>query len=210
MTLINRIKEKLVLIPIYLALTWVILAVIFQMFMVGLHFAGQEETIRTIVNWFDWKFDGRFKNSPGNIWYEEPKVIHVGSVTNAVVVGPLTGNRKLEFGVKNVIEEVLQDKEYNLDSTASMKLTAEIIYLDVLKTESSFSVIHKNKESVVIRLRGQLLKDGKVKKKATVEESADEISLSTLAIDQGGKFNQQNLSSALKKASESLVNKLIN
>jgi hypothetical protein len=127
-----------------------------------------------------------------------------------VVVGPLTGNRKLEFGVKNVIEEVLQDKEYNLDSTASMKLTAEIIYLDVLKTESSFSVIHKNKESVVIRLRGQLLKDGKVKKKATVEESADEISLSTLAIDQGGKFNQQNLSSALKKASESLVNKLIN
>jgi hypothetical protein len=49
-----------------------------------------------------------------------------------------------------------------------------------------------------------------VKKKATVEESADEISLSTLAIDQGGKFNQQNLSSALKKASESLVNKLIN
>ncbi len=112
--------------------------------------------------------------------------------------------------MKNVIEEVLQDKEYNLDSTASMKLTAEIIYLDVLKTESSFSVIHKNKESVVIRLRGQLLKDGKVKKKATVEESADEISLSTLAIDQGGKFNQQNLSSALKKASESLVNKLIN
>jgi hypothetical protein len=93
MTLINRIKEKLVLIPIYLALTWVILAVIFQMFMVGLHFAGQEETIRTIVNWFDWKFDGRFKNSPGNIWYEEPKVIHVGSVTNAVVVGPLTVNR---------------------------------------------------------------------------------------------------------------------
>ena len=209
MTLITRIKEQLALAVVYLALTWVILAVIFQLFMVGLHFAGQEETIRNIVNWFEWKFDGRFKNSPGNIWYEEPKVIHVGSVTNAVVVGPLTGNRKLEFGVKNIMEEVLQDKMYDLDSTASLKITAEIIYLDVLKTESSFSVIHKNKESVVIRLRGLLYKDGKLKKKAVIEESADEISLSTLAIDQGGKFNQQNLSSALKKASETLVNKLI-
>lgn len=209
MTLIHRIKERLGLALMYLVLTWVILAVIFQMFMVGLHFAGQEETIRTIVNWFEWKFDGRFKNSPDNIWYEEPKVAYVGSVTNSVVVGPLAGNRKLEFGVKNIMEEVLQDKEYDLDSTASLKLTAEIIYLDVLKTESSFSVLHKNKESVVIRLRGQLFKDGKLKKKAIVEESADEVSMSTLAIDQGGKFNQQNLSSALKKASESLVNKLI-
>jgi hypothetical protein len=209
MTLINRIKEKLVLIPIYLALTWVILAVIFQMFMVGLHFAGQEETIRTIVNWFDWKFDGRFKNSPGNIWYEEPKVIHVGSVTNAVVVGPLTGNRKLEFGVKNVIEEVLQDKDYSIDPSASLQITADIVYLDVLKNSSQLSVFHKEKESVVIRLSGSIIKDGKVIKKAIAEESADETSMSTLLIDEGGKFNQQNLSSALKKASNSLVNKLL-
>ena len=42
-----------------------------------------------------------------------------------------------------------------------------------------------------------------------VEESADEISMSAVLIDEGGKFNQQNLSSALKKASNSLITKLL-
>jgi hypothetical protein len=49
----------------------------------------------------------------------------------------------------------------------------------------------------------------KLEKKIVVEESADEISMSALLVDEGGKFNQQNLSSALKKASVSLVNKLL-
>jgi len=54
-----------------------------------------------------------------------------------------------------------------------------------------------------------LYKDGKLEKKVVVEESADEVSMSALLVDEGGKFNQQNLSSALKKASVSLVNKLL-
>jgi hypothetical protein len=88
-------------------------------------------------------------------------------------------------------------------------LKVDIIYLDVLKTQSSLSIIHKNKESVVIRLQGFYYKDGKLEKKFLVEESADEISMSTLLVDEGGKFNNQNLSSALKKACNSLVTKII-
>ena len=121
----------------------------------------------------------------------------------------LAGNRNLEFGVKNIIEEVLQDKEYDIDPSASLQITADIVYLDVLKNTSQLSVFHKEKESVIIRLYGTVIKDGKVIKKALVEESAAETSMSTLLIDEGGKFNQQNLSSALKKASNSLVNKLL-
>jgi len=142
------------------------------------------------------------------LWLQTPSVA-IGNVTNKVKIGALAGNRKLEFGIKNVIEEILQDKNYNIDQASGTKLDVDIVYLDVLKTESSFSVIHSNKESVVIRLYGTLTKDGKVIKKALVEESADETSMSTLLIDEGGKFNQQNLSSALKKASNSLVNKLL-
>jgi hypothetical protein len=41
-----------------------------------------------------------------------------------------------------------------------------------------------------------------------VEESSSEISMSTLIVDEGGKFNQTSLSNALKKASDSLVKKL--
>jgi hypothetical protein len=141
-------------------------------------------------------------------WFQTPSVA-IGNVTNKVKIGAVAGNRKLEFGVKNVLEEIIQDKNISIDHASDRRLDVDIVYLDVLKTESSFSVIHSNKESVVIRLYGTITKDGKVIKKALVEESADETSMSTLLIDEGGKFNQQNLSTALKKACNSLVNKLL-
>jgi hypothetical protein len=205
----QKLYEIIVIILFSLAFIWVIFALMFQLFFVYLEFSGKTELQRNVINWIEWRIDGTFKNNPENIWYEEPKKINISSVSNKVVVGSLAGNRNLEFGLKNILEEVVQEKEYELDTAASLKITAEIIYLDVLKTQSSFSVLHNNKESVVIRLRGYLYKDGKLEKKITVEESADEVSMSALLVDEGGKFNQQNLSSALKKASVSLVNKLL-
>jgi hypothetical protein len=82
------------------------------------------------------------------------------------------------------------------------------VYLDVLKTKSNISVFHKNQESVVIRLKGILKVDGKKIKEVTVEEESSEISMSTLAIDNGGQFNQQSLSNAIKKACDKLVTKI--
>jgi hypothetical protein len=205
----QKLYEIIVIILFSLAFIWVIFALMFQLFFVYLEFSGKTELQRNVINWIEWRIDGTFKNNPENIWYEEPKKINISSVSNKVVVGSLAGNRNLEFGLKNILEEVVQEKDYELDTAANLKITAEIIYLDVLKTQSSFSVLHNNKESVVIRLRGYLYKDGKLEKKITVEESADEVSMSALLVDEGGKFNQQNLSSALKKASVSLVNKLL-
>jgi len=205
----NKVGDFIAKLFLGLVCLWVMFALSFQVYMVYLEFSGKTETTRAIVDWFNVTFDGRWANDPRSIWYEEPKKIDISSVTNKVVVGSLAGNRNLEFGIKNILEEVLQDKEYELDKSANLKLAVEIIYLDVLKTQSSFSVLHNNKESVVIRLRGQLFKDGKLQKKVVIEESADEVSMSAVLIDEGGKFNQQNLSSALKKASVSLVNKLL-
>lgn len=142
------------------------------------------------------------------LWFQTPSVA-IGNITNKVKIGPVAGNRKLEFGVKNVLEEILQDKNYNIDHSSENRIDIDIVYLDVLKTQSSLSVMHSNKESVVIRLYGTIIKDGKVIKKTLAEESADETSVSTLLIDEGGKFNQQNLSTALKKACNTLVNKLL-
>ncbi len=69
-------------------------------------------------------------------------------------------------------------------------------------------MFHKNAETVVIRLRGTMIVNGKKGKPVVVEESSSEISMSTLLIDEGGKFNQTSLSNALKKSCESLINKL--
>ena len=187
---------------------WLVFALSLMSYALYLEFSDQQETLRNMTNWIEWRIDGTFKNSPENIWYEGPKDITIGAITNKVQMGNLAGNRKLEFGVKNILEEVIQERGISLDPASKNMLKVDIVYLDVLKTQASFSIVHNNKESVVIRLQGFLYKGDKLVKKILVEESADEISMSTLLIDEGGKFNNQNLSTAIKKACSSLVKKL--
>jgi len=209
MTVLYKIREYIFYGFLTFVGAWLIFAIGLMFYSVYLEFSGNQEKLQQMSNEFNWKFDGTFKNSPGNISYEGPKDITIGAITNKVQIGNLAGNRKLEFGVKNILEEVFQEREISLDPTSKNMLKVDILYLDVLKTQSSLSIMHKNKESVVIRLQGFYYKDGKLEKKFLVEESADEISMSTLLVDEGGKFNNQNLSSALKKACSSLVTKII-
>jgi len=186
----------------------VVLGFCFQVFMTILQFSGQIELTNSVVTWLTRTLDGGWKNSPGNIWYNAEDHIWVESVTNNVKIGKLAGNRQLEFGVKNVLEEYLQEKGLDLTPSALNKLQVQIVYLDVLTTKQNISVFHKNEEEVVIRLKGTLYTDGKKAKEVMVEESSSEISMSTLIVDEGGKFNQTSLSNALKKASEKLITKL--
>ena len=203
-----NLREKAALAFVYFALAFVICALIFQLTMVGIHIFGTRELEQNIVNQIDWKIDGTFKNSPGNIWYKAEDHIFVENVTNEVKIGKLAGNRNLAFGVKNILEEFLQEKGYDLSPNAPYKLNVQIVYLDVLTTKKNISVFHKNEEEVVIRLKGTLTKDGKKEKELVVEESSSEISMSTLIVDEGGQFNQTSLSNALKKASDKLITKL--
>lgn len=208
LTLANSYADRLISGILVLGLIWVIFALIFQLSFVYLQFSGKTEVINKMTSWFYTTFDGNFKNHPNNINYVVEDHIWVESVTNNVKIGKLAGNRNLEFGIKNILEEYLQDKGYDLSPTAKQKLQIQIVFLDVLTTKKNISVFHKNEEEVVIRLRGILYKDGKKVKDLIVEESSSEISMSTLIIDEGGKFNQTSLSNALKRGCESLVTKL--
>ena len=135
--------------------------------------------------------------------------IKVAPVNNRIVMGQLAGSRNLAFGVKNIMEEFLQEGGYDISDDAHREVKIELLYLDVLKTQTNLSVFHRNSDAVVIRMRGQLIEDGKVKKTVIVEESAEEVSMAALVIDEGGKFNQTNLSAAIKKSCNSLINKLL-
>jgi hypothetical protein len=201
-------KEKAAWAFLCLFGVWVIGALLFQLTFIFLEFGGYSEVATRLGNELSWKFDGTFKNDPNNIWYNAADHIYVEKVTNKVIIGKLAGNRNLEFGVKNILEEYLQDKGYDLSSDAEQKLKVEIVYLDVLTTKSNLSVFHKGEQEVVIRLKGILYKDGIKEKEVIVEESSSEISMSTLIIDEGGKFNQTSLSNALKKGCDKLITKL--
>lgn len=203
------IAEKFIWAFLCLFGAWLIFALSLMFYSLYLEFTGNEPALQQMSNEFSWKFDGTFKNSPGNIWYNAEDHIWVESVTNEVKIGKLAGNRKLEFGVKNILEEYLQQKGLDLAPDATRKLKVSIIFLDVLNTKKNISVFHTGEETVVIRLKGILHEEGKKDKEVIVEESSSEISMSTLIVDEGGKFNQTSLSNALKKASDKLITKLL-
>lgn len=190
------------------ALAWVILALLFQVTFIILQFSGYEHITTQWISKIERMIDGRFKDSKENIFYESEDHIWVESVTNNVKIGKLAGNRQLAFGVKNILEEYLQETGKDLTPSAENKVKVEIVYLDVLTTKKNISVFHKNEEEVVVRMKGILYKDGKKIKEVLVEEGSSEISMSTLIVDEGGKFNQTSLSNAIKKACGSLVTKL--
>jgi hypothetical protein len=201
---------------IYLVSFWICVALITQGYFVYLHF-NDSETAKNLSTKFDEKFNGYYKNTPGNIFYngEEPlyymeeNEVWVDGVTNQVKIGKLAGNRNLEFGVRNILEEYIQEAGYALSDNAGKKIKVEIVYLDVLTTKTNISVFHRDNAEVVIRLKGILYKDGKKVKEVMVEESSSEISMSTLIVDGGGKFNQTSLSNALKKGCEQIITKLL-
>jgi hypothetical protein len=67
-------KASLLLFHVYLklCLCWIFLALGMQVFFIYLEFSGQEERMSRYANEFEWKFDGTFKDYPGNIMYEAP------------------------------------------------------------------------------------------------------------------------------------------
>jgi len=194
---------------LYFTVFWVVAALLIQVSAIILQFSGNEEILSKWATNVSHRIDGTFKNNPNNIMYNAEDHIWVESVTNNVKIGKLSGNRNLEFGVKNMLEEYLQDKNYDLTPSATNKIKVEIVYLDVLTTKKNVSVFHKNEEEVVIRMKGILYKDGKKDKEIVVEESSSEISMSTLIVDEGGQFNQTSLSNALKKSCDKLITKLL-
>ena len=135
----------------------------------------------------------------------------LGTVVNNIKAGPLTGNKNLAFGVKNVLQEALQDKGFSLVDKfdADYVIDIEISFFDVEQTKQGVSVFHEDKNEVVIKMRGTLSDGfGKVLKTTTIESRSSEISTSTLLINEGGQFNSAVQRNAVKKACVSVVTKL--
>ena len=142
---------------------------------------------------------------------QERKVC-ISSIENKIQIGQMLGNRNLTFGFKNVLLEYLQDREFELVDSCNLaenRLQIELIFFDVLNTKTGFSVIHKENDETVLRIRAKLLNSsGKKIKETIVTEKSSEISMSTLIISEGGKINQQSVSNVIKKSCETLIKNL--
>ena len=135
----------------------------------------------------------------------------LGTIVNNIKAGPLTGNKNLAFGVKNVLQEALQDKGFTLVDRfdADYVIDVEISFFDVEQTKQGVSVFHEDKNEVVVRMKSTLSDGfGKVLKNISTEDRSSEISTSTLLINEGGQFNSAVQRNAVKKACVSVVSKL--
>jgi uncharacterized lipoprotein YajG len=143
---------------------------------------------------------------------QEPKKVYIQSVENKIQIGPLSKNRNLVFGFKNILFENLQELDYEVTdslSNSDYSLKVELLYFDVIQTNQGVSVFHKNDNETILRIKGYLYdKNGKKIKDVNATGKSSEISLSTLIISEGGGINQTSVSNVIKKSSETLIQNL--
>jgi len=144
--------------------------------------------------------------------FTDTKKVYVNDVLNNVKIGALANNKQLSLGVKNVLEEALQDKGFELVNDrwdADYVVDLEINYFDYEQTKTNLSVFHKDENAVVIKMRGQVSENGKVLKDVNVIDQSTEIVSSTGVIASDGKgFSSALVRNSVKKTCVSVVAKL--
>jgi hypothetical protein len=140
--------------------------------------------------------------------YSQDLQIKVGEVSNEIKLGPFAGKRNMAMGVKNILEEYLQDLDYELTDDASQELKIRLVFFDVKNIGKSIGVYHNDVSLTEIIAIGELVNNGKVIKRTVQKGQSKEVSVSTLVVADDGTFNQQTASIALKKVLEAIVKDL--
>jgi len=139
---------------------------------------------------------------------QEGKKIKIGEITNEIRLGPFAGQRNMAVGVKNILEELFQDLDYQLTPDAEDEITIRLVFFDVKNIGQNIGIYHNDVSLTEIIAIGELRRNGKVIRKTTQKGQSKEISTSTLIVAEDGSFNQQTASIALKKVCENIVKDL--
>lgn len=144
-----------------------------------------------------------------NETHEQDNYISIGKVTNEIRVGPFAGNPAMSYGVKNILEELLLDLDYDLVEDSDTKINIRLVFFDIKNIGTNIGVFHKDVSQTQIIAIGELQVGKKVKKKTVQKGTSKEISTSTLVVASDGTFNQQTASIALKKVLVQIVEELL-
>ena len=140
---------------------------------------------------------------------DDDNLIKVGQVTNEIRMGKFAGNRNLAIGVRNILEELLLDLDYDLSDQASTQVNVRLVFFDIKDIGTNIGILHRDVALTQIIAIGELVKNGKVKKRTTQKGVSKTISTSTLVVADDGTFNQQTASIALKKLCENIIKRFI-
>jgi hypothetical protein len=145
--------------------------------------------------------------------FGQGKSVLIGDITNKIQIGNLAGSRPLTFGFRNLLEEYLQETNFDIvedETKFDYKINIDLLFFDVETTKSSVAIFHKSDAETVLKIKAYLLDNkGKKIKECLITEKASEISTSTLIVDEGGKMNQQSVSTVIKKVCGAAIKQLL-
>ena len=143
------------------------------------------------------------------VFSQDFKEIKVGKITNEIKLGQLANSRNLEVGIRNIVEELLLDLDYDLNPNAEESINIRLVFFDIKNTGMNAAMFQKKVSKTQIIAIGELQQGTKVTKKTTQKGESSEISNSTLIVASDGSFNQQTASIALKKVLVQIVEELL-
>ena len=149
------------------------------------------------------------RGSNNELHNDDDNLIKVGQVTNDIRMGKFAGNRNLTIGVRNILEELLLDLDYDLSDQATTQINVRLVFFDIKDIGTNIGIYHKDVALTQIIAIGELEKNGKVKKRTTQKGVSKTISTSTLMVADDGTFNQQTASIALKKLCQNIIDDLL-
>ena len=128
--------------------------------------------------------------------------IKIEDVQNNIITMQPYNARSLSFGIKNILEELVQDEGYYLNDKSANKLEVELVYFGGKRTSANIGVYSKKTNSIEIIAKCKC--NGKV---ITAKGTAKDVSTAVIILNEQGKFSQTSLSSAIKKMCEQIIKK---
>ena len=105
------------------------------------------------------------------------ETIHIQEVTNNIVMGPFAGNRDLAFGIQNILEEIIQDRDYYLAEDAPKSIKVELLYFDVKKNSMQLAAYGRKTDITQIVAGARLIVDGEIVKEVVAKGTANQTCL---------------------------------
>ena len=88
--------------------------------------------------------------------FAQGKSVLIGDITNKIQIGNLAGSRPLTFGFRNMLEEYLQENNFDIvedETKFDYKVNIDLLFFDVETTKSSVAVFHKNNAETVLKIK---------------------------------------------------------
>ena len=131
--------------------------------------------------------------------------IKISDVQNNIQFGPMVGESSITFGVKNILEELVQDEGYDLNPNSKDSMIVELVYYGKTRKQKSI-VLYTQKENIVEIISFAKINDnGKVIKAVGIGK---DMRSSTVILNNEGKLQRSTINTALRKMCEQIIKKL--